>query len=266
MSTLEFEQLDGCSLIRSAAAIVNLIGRSVPGTFASQPWREMPENVGPAAALFARCAALNPAAKIIHISSGGTVYGRTNHRQTPETAPCAPISGYGLGNLMIEEALRFTGRTTGVAFAILRVSNPVGQFQTSNTQGVVSIALRAAVRGHAFPLMGDGSQVRDYMDADDVADAIVTCVDDTVHRDRTWNVGSGVGRSVIEVLDLIERITGRRLRIERLPDRPVDVPRIVLDCGLIRKDLGWHAHHRLEDVVDTMFHLMPGQHAATGAR
>jgi nucleoside-diphosphate-sugar epimerase len=65
------------------------------------------------------------------------------------------------------------------------------------------------------------------MDADDVADAIVTCADDTVHRDRTRNVGSGIGRSVIE------RITGRRLRIEPLPECPVDVPRIVLDCSLI---------------------------------
>jgi UDP-glucose 4-epimerase len=255
----EFEHQAGDDLLQSASAVVNLISRSVPGTFATQPWREMPENVGPAAALFARCAALNPAAKLVHLSSGGTVYGRIQPPRADETTPCEPISGYGLGKLMIEEALRFTGRTAGLHYAILRVSNPVGLHQTSNDQGVVSIALRSALHGQPFRLLGDGSQIRDYLDADDVADAILTCIDDDRHTDGLWNVGSGIGRSVRDVLDLVERQTGRRMRIEQLPARPVDVPRIVLDCSKIERDLGWRTRRGLDGVVGRMFTRMQRQ-------
>lgn len=251
-----FDGRAGDELVRSAAVVVNLISRSVPSTFAAHPWREVPENVAPAAALFARIAKINPETKLIHASSGGTVYGRTELSLTPEHAVCAPISGYGLGKLMIEEALRFTGRTTGMPYAILRVSNPVGHFQTSNAQGIVSIALRAAKYNRPFTLLGDGQQIRDYVDADDVADAILACSDDVVYRDRTWNVGSGIGRSVSEVIDLVERITRRNLQIIRQPARPVDVPRIVLDCSLIRNELGWHAHRGLEDVTRLVFETM----------
>jgi UDP-glucose 4-epimerase len=196
---------------------------------------------------------LNPNARLIHLSSGGTVYGRSNKVLTDENTPCAPISGYGLGKLMIEEALRFTGRTTGMPFAILRVSNPVGHHHTGNDQGVVSIALRAALHGHAFRLLGDGSQIRDYLDADDVAHAIMACIDDTQHVDGVWNVGSGIGRSVLEVLRFVERQTGRRLRIEEHPARPVDVPRIVLDCTKIERDFGWRAQRSLEESVGRVF-------------
>lgn len=253
MTAEEFERQPGEALLGAAVAVVHLISRSVPGTFALQPWREMGENVGPAAALFARCAAINPHARLVHISSGGTVYGAGERVLTDETTPCAPISGYGLGKLMIEDALRFTGRTTGLRFAILRVSNPVGLHQTSDDQGVVSIALRAALHGQPFHLLGDGSQVRDYLDAEDVADAILTCIDDDRHHDGLWNVGSGIGHSVRDVLGLVERQTGRRLRVEQLPARPVDVARIVLDCGKIERDLGWRARRGLTGVVGRMF-------------
>lgn len=253
MSAADFEQEPGDDLLRGATAVVHLISRSVPATFAHQPWREMPENVGPAAALFARCARLNPQAKLIHTSSGGTVYGRSDRLLTDEGTPCEPISGYGLGKLMIEEALRFTGRTAGLPFAILRVSNPVGHHQTSTDQGIVPIAVRAALQGHAFRLLGDGSQIRDYLDADDVADAIVACIDVTAHTGDVWNVGSGIGRSVLEVMAMVEQQTGRRLRIDQQPSRAVDVPRIVLDCRKIKHDLGWVARRDLQTAVASVF-------------
>jgi UDP-glucose 4-epimerase len=249
MSADQFAGPAGDQLIAQASGIINMISLSVPGTFAHEPWREVPENVAPAAALFARCATLNPHAKLVHLSSGGTVYGRIPTDRASEDTPAEPISGYGMGKLMIEEALRFTGRTTGMPYAILRVSNPVGPFQTKLTQGIVPIAVRAAWLGQPFRLFGDGSHVRDYMDADDLAEAILVAWRDQQFLDRIWNVGSGMGRSILEVLGLVERVTGLALRIERSPGRAVDVARIVLDCGRIERELGWTARRGLDGAV-----------------
>ncbi len=250
LSADAFAGPEGDHLLAQASGIINMISSSVPGTFAHEPWREVPENVGPAAALFARCATLNPHAKLVHLSSGGTVYGRIPADRASEDLPAKPISGYGMGKLMIEEALRFTGRTTGMPYAILRVSNPVGKFQTKMTQGIIPIAVRAAWLGQPFRLFGDGSHVRDYMDADDLAEAILLAWRDEQFLDRTWNVGSGVGHSILDVLRLVERVTGLTLRVERSPGRAVDVARIVLDCSRIRRDLGWTARRGLDGAVD----------------
>ncbi|MHA0111669.1 NAD-dependent epimerase/dehydratase family protein, partial [Klebsiella pneumoniae] len=74
---------------------------------------------------------------------------------------------------MAEQALQFFARTEGLDFRILRVSNPVGRFARSTTQGLVSVAMNAIISGRPITLFGDGSNVRDLVDADDVADALI---------------------------------------------------------------------------------------------
>ena len=151
-----FAGVAGDRLLADAEAVVYLASGSVPSTFAAEPWREIPVNVEPAARLFARCATVNPAARLVLISSGGTVYGQTGGAPVTEDAPTQPISGYGWGKLMIEQALAFVGRTRGLLYNVLRVSNAVGRWQDSNAQGIVSIALRAARDRTPIDLYGGG--------------------------------------------------------------------------------------------------------------
>ncbi len=251
-----FAGVAGDRLLAEAEAIVYLASGSVPSTFAAEPWREIPVNVDPAARLFARCAATNRSAKLVLISSGGTVYGRTSGAPVPEDAPTRPISGYGLGKLMIEQALAFVGRTQGLAYSVLRVSNAVGRWQNSNAQGIVSIALRAVRSGTPIDLYGGGLQVRDYIDADDVADAVLAACLDRRHVDRIWNVGSGIGRSVAEMIRLVGEVTGRRVPVRHLPARSIDVPAIVLDCMRIRSDLDWAAIRPIEATIAEVWRSM----------
>jgi UDP-glucose 4-epimerase len=254
-----FAGVAGDRLLADAEAVVYLASASVPSTFAAEPWREIAVNVEPAARFFARCAAINPSAKLVLISSGGTVYGRTEGTPVPEDAPTRPISGYGLGKLMIEQTLAFVGRTHGLAYNVLRVSNAVGRWQNNDTQGIVSIALRAARDRTLIDLYGGGSQVRDYVDADDVADAVLAACLDRRHADRIWNVGSGTGRSVAEMIRLVEEVTGRPVRIRHFPARPIDVAAIVLDCSRIRRDLNWVAGRPIEATLADVWHSM-GRH------
>ena len=238
MDEAAFASAEGRAVLRDAQAVVYLTWRSVPATFSSEPWREIPENVEPATQFFLRAAEAAPQAKIVFLSSGGTVYGAEGTRPKTELSPTHPISAYGLGKLLAEEALSFAGRTQGVPFSILRVSNAVGCWQTNEAQGIVGVALRAARAGTPVKLYGGGMQVRDFVDAEDVARAIYAASTDTRNLNATWNVGSGTGLRIADLIEFISRVIGRPVPVEHVPARNIDVPYVVLDCDRIAEDSG----------------------------
>jgi UDP-glucose 4-epimerase len=254
MSAREFAGGAGDDAIRSASAIVYLAWTSVPATFADEPSLELRENVLPAFDFFLRVAHIAPKTKIVLLSSGGTVY-RCEGRSAPksETAPLGPISAYGLGKVLSEEALRFVGRTHGTPYVILRVSNAIGRRQHNNAQGIVSIALRAARDGLPVELFGGGNQVRDFVDADDVAHAIRAACLETAHPDATWNIGSGKGLSIRDLLHRLEEVIGRSVAVKAAPPRKLDVAHIVLDCRKAAEELGWTAKIPIERSISDIW-------------
>jgi UDP-glucose 4-epimerase len=240
------ETLD--SELRMHSALVYLASASVPATFSAEPWRELGANVEPLFRLAHAAVAANPAIKLIYVSSGGTVYGRAEGAPFPETAPLKPISSYGYGKVAAEDALRFLGRTAGLRHAILRAANPVGRWQSNLAHGIVAVAIRAARSGSTVTLFGGGRQVRDFFDADDLAAAIIAAADDA-RAEGVWNIGSGVGTQVIDVIRLVEEVTGQSIPLDMRPGRAVDVPFAVLDCARARRDLGWTATIPLRESI-----------------
>lgn len=253
MNAADFASSAGGDAIAAADAIIYLVWHSVPSTFVDEPWRELPENVQPALEFLDRVAKISPKPKIVLLSSGGTIYGSEGTAPRSETAPTRPISGYGLGKLLAEEGLRFVSRTRQTRYAILRVSNPVGRWQTDARQGIVGVGLRAARDGASVPLFGGGTQVRDFVDAGDVAEAIVRAALDRTHDSATWNIGSGIGVSVIDMLDRISQVIGRPIAIEHAPARAIDVPHVVLDCRKVAVDLGWSAKTPIEHSIASLW-------------
>ena len=253
MDAAEFASPVGAEVIAQARAIVYFTWGSVPATFADEAWREVAENVQPAFQFFLRVAELSPNTRIVFLSSGGTVYGSEGTEPKAETSPTKPISSYGLGKLMAEQALDFVGRTKGCPFAILRVSNAIGRWQRSDVQGIVGVALRAARDGVPLRLFGSGGQVRDFIDADDVAEAIYAASVDTRHRDVTWNVGSGIGIAIRDLIGSMSRIIGKPISIEHAAPRGLDVPHVVLDCSKVARDLGWTAKTPIEQSIASLW-------------
>ena len=254
VSASDFNGDRGNEFIAQATALVYLSTVSTPVTFADAPWKEIQQNVDPAAKLFLKFATINCKAKRVLISSGGTIYGDTSQiGLVNEEQAAAPISAYGLGKLMIEKILQFAGRSYGVSYNILRLSNAIGIHHQNKSQGVIPAAIRCLHRGEPFNLIGDGSTVRDFIDADDVAEAIWQACNDHKFNDRIWNVGSGVGTSVLEALAIVERISGLKLQIMRSPQRSLDVKRIVLDCGRIKDELGWKATHGTAETLEKLW-------------
>jgi UDP-glucose 4-epimerase len=262
MDAVDFSSSAGHDVLAEASAIIYFAWQSNPSTFAQAPWREVSENVQPAFEFFLRAAEVAREAKIVFLSSGGTVYGSEGTTPKSEEKATHPISSYGLGKVMAEEALRFVGRTKSVAYAILRPSNPVGRWQLNNKMhGVVGAALRAAKERVPMRLFG-GAQVRDFIDADDVAEAIFAASCDRIHRAVTWNVGSGIGITITEMLNRISKIIGRPIPVEHAPARAIDVSHVVLDCQKIAKELGWNPKMPIERSISSLWNAMGGSPCA----
>ena len=235
-----FDGPAGDDLIRRAKAVIYLRSVSVPGTFEAHPDEELSANAHPALSFFARCAKLNIDARIIFTSSGGAVYGARQKAPINENQPTLPISSYGYGKVVIEESLRFLSRSKGLRFSILRLSNPVGRHHVNPKQGLVSAAFHAVRTGVPLPLFGT-TNVRDYVDADDVAAALMMAACDVSSENRVLNIGSGLGLSIAEMISIIETTLSISVPVEIKAPRKVDVPHVILDCDRAERELGWKA-------------------------
>jgi UDP-glucose 4-epimerase len=123
---------------------------------------------------------------------------------------------------------------------VLRIANPFGPFQApQRSQGVIAALVGRALAGQMIEIWGDGTVVRDFLHIDDVVSAVFAVLAyDGPHR--IFNVGSGVGRSVNDIVTDLELLLGRgELLKAYLPARRADVPVNILDVGLLRRETGW---------------------------
>lgn len=172
--------------------------------------------------------------RLVYLSSGGTVYGSTVADRMAETDECQPISVYGQAKLEFENYLRFAGRVMGLRYLIIRPSNPFGRHQSPHgNQGLIAILIGKALRGEPLEVWGDGLVVRDYIYVDDLCDAIHHLIGSDIRND-VFNIGSGIGHSLLDVVAAVERAVDRKIELAFRPPRPVDVRRAVLDISKLR--------------------------------
>lgn len=185
--------------------------------------------------------------RIIFISSGGTVYGIPKYIPIDEEHPTTPLVSYGITKLSIEKYLLLFQHLYGIKSIILRVSNAYGPRQRFETaQGAAMIFLYRALHGLPIEIWGDGSVVRDYVYVNDVAEALAAAL--TYKGEQSeFNISSGAGFSLNELLDEIEKITKKRVIRKYLSGRPFDVPINVLDNRLAMRELNWAPHVSLSD-------------------
>lgn len=176
--------------------------------------------------------------KLVYISSGGTVYGDAEQVPTPETAELKPNNAYAISKIAVEQYLALYKQLGRLDFVVLRASNPYGpyQFATKN-QGVIGRFIGLASRGEPVPLWGDGSAIRDYIYIDDLCEAILKAAD-FQGPETVFNIGSGVGTSLTEVVDEIQA-ADLHIEIVKKPAEPTVVKKSVLDVSLAKKVLNW---------------------------
>jgi len=226
-------------LVKSVDVIFHLISTTLPKSSNDDPVNDVMSNIIPTLHLleFARKAGVQ---KIIYFSSGGTVYGVPKVTPIPEVHPTAPLCSYGIHKIAIEQYLSLYNHLYGLDYAVMRISNPYGAYQSSGrAQGVVSVFLSKLIQDELIDVWGDGSVIRDYIHVDDVMDAALKLVAYQGHE-KVFNIGSGIGLTLNELISEMEQLVGRKARVNYLPSRLVDVPVSVLDISRAVQALDWH--------------------------
>ena len=224
--------LEGCDLC------FHLVSTTLPKSSNVDPLFDIESNVLGTVRLLTHAVKLG-VKKIIFVSSGGTVYGIPAQVPIPETHSTEPICSYGITKLTIEKYLGLFRQLHGLDYTVLRIANLFGERQrTHASQGSVAVFLGKVLRGEPVEIWGDGLVVRDYIYISDVVAALLASID-PAGDERVFNIGSGRGCSINDVLHSIEKVTGRSAIRRYMPGRAFDVPVSVLCIERAKRTLGW---------------------------
>jgi UDP-glucose 4-epimerase len=247
------------SAVSGHEAVFHFLATTSPVTAEADPTLDIRTNVTQTIELLSAC--VSEGVKHVYFaSSGGAIYGtQASHSGFSETSPTAPSSPYGIGKLTIEHYLRYFRVKHGLKSTSLRISNPYGPRQHPiRKQGLIPIALGQVARGENVPRYGDGSMVRDYIFVRDLMQMIVTLVDADPRHD-VYNLGSGHGYSITQVLEAVSAVTGEPVNVHEIPTPATFVDRVVLDVGRFNKEFGGGSLTRLEDGIAETWAEMKGQ-------
>ncbi len=187
--------------------------------------------------------------KVVHTSSGGSIYGAPPQYPTPETAPTNPVSPYAAGKVAGEIYLNTFRHLYGLDCSHIAPANVYGPRQDPHGEaGVVAIFAQALLSGKSTKVFGDGSNTRDYVFVDDVVDAFVKASGDAGGGQR-FNIGTGIETSDRQLHSAVAAAAGTPDDPEFHPPRLGDLKRSCLEIGLAKRVLGWCPQVGLNDGV-----------------
>ena len=242
-------------------SVIHLAARKQVGESVQKPEEYFLENLGGLGNLL--LAMREVGLKSLVFSSSAATYGMPDVDLVSEDYPGVPINPYGqtklIGELMVENA-----EVWGLKGVNLRYFNVAGagasDLADTAALNLIPIAIKAIKAGKAPVVFGtdypppDGSCIRDYVHVEDLALAHLAAVDYLVgegQQFKTFNVGTGVGASVIEVLDALKIASGNDFEVSISERRAGDPPRLVADVSRIEKALEFKTKHDLASIVQS---------------
>lgn len=228
--------------------VFHLAYTTLPETSNEDPVYDVRSNVIDTIQLLQECCNAD-VDKFVFVSSGGTIYGVPQHVPIKEEHPTEPICSYGITKLTIEKYLHLFHHTKKLEYSVARIANPYGERQNPNSkQGAVGVFLGCIARKQPITVFGDGEIVRDFIYIYDAADALIACADYVASEKgpRVFNIGSGVGYSLNQIVDTIRNVVDVEVKVNHTPARQVDVKSNVLDIELARTLLKWEPKVDLE--------------------
>lgn len=230
--------------------VFHFISTTTPLTAENDPLIDVDTNIKMSVELFGLCAEKS-VKKVIFASTGGSIYGDVaTEKPISETTYPKPVSPYAIGKLTIENYLRYFKRKYELDYLILRISNPYGPRQnTLSGQGVIPIFLEKIRQNQPLTVYGDGSMVRDYIYVTDAARMISSCFERQGSSD-TYNLSSGIGRSVNDLIKIMKDVTRIDVKVETIPAPSTFVRRVILDPSLFTNDFSEEATTSLEEGIN----------------
>lgn len=225
-------------------------------------------------------AMLQAGVKHVVFSSTAAVYGIPRASPIPESSPIAAVNPYGESKVMVETLLRWFDAIHNLRSVSLRYFNAsgadpeggLGEEHDPETH-LIPLMLRAVLTGRPMTVFGndyetpDGTCIRDYIHVNDLAEAHILALEALLagHASEQFNVGTGTGHSVLEMIRGVEEVTGRKVPYVIGPRREGDPPALVADPGKLRKTLGWEPRYTgLRDIISTAWEFARKRQGATG--
>jgi len=228
-------------IVNGVDSVFHLAYTTLPQTSNDDPLYDVRSNLIDTIQLLQECSK-NGVKKVVFISSGGTVYGVPRDVPIKENHPTDPQCSYGITKLAIEKYLHLFYHLNGLEYVVLRVSNPYGEGQNPNAkQGAIGVFLGRVARGETINIWGDGEVVRDYLYIKDVVSAMLAAAEyrPLDREPRIFNIGSGQGHSLNELVAEIRSVVDTQVKVEYTPARALDVPVNVLDISAAKERLNW---------------------------
>ncbi len=235
------------ALLAEADLVCHLASSTIPATANADPISDVEANLVDTLRLL-EAMRHSGSGRLLYLSSGGAIYGAPTSVPIREDHPTDPLSAYGITKLAVEKYLAMYARTGALRPTIIRPSNAYGSGQTSlGRLGAVTTFLNLALSGKTATIWGDGSVVRDYVHVSDICELMLLAAE---HGETgIFNCGSGQGTSLLELMTLIETITGKPIARHMRPTRSFDPPAIVLDTSRAEAAFGWTPKIKLEDGI-----------------
>ena len=248
-------------------AVMHFAGLKAVGESVAQPMRYYENNVEGSLALFQAMAKHD--VKTLVFSSSATVYGDPETVPIVENSPLSATNPYGRSKLMIEEMLRDIAKSDpSWRIALLRYFNPAGAHESGLigedpndipnnlfpyvAQVAAGTRPMLSVFGDDYPTE-DGTGVRDYIHVVDLAIGHVRTMDKLAGGESgvlTFNLGTGCGSSVLEMVKAFERASGRSIPYKIVARRPGDIAVCYADTSLAERELGWRAERSIEQMCE----------------
>lgn len=246
-------------------AVVHFAAYKAPGESMREPAKYFRTNVGGTVSLLDTM--VRHGTRSIVFSSSCSIFGTPEQLPVSEDAPKQPESVYGESKLMGETLLKWYDTTSGIRYSALRYFNASGaSLDNSNgedwdhTHNLIPLVMKAAVgRTNSVTVFGtdyptpDGTAIRDYIHVVDLAVAHVKALEQLAqgHPSTAYNLGTGTGHSVQEVVTESKRISGVNFKVEYGARRPGDPAAVWADCSKAERELGWKAQYGLETILET---------------
>jgi UDP-glucose 4-epimerase len=207
--------------------VIHLVSTLLPRSTLEDYQNEMNDLILPSMNIMRICSKLD--ILFVYISSGGAVYGNSSSVAYKETDKLEPISYYGQSKCFMEQTIIFENRCSGLRYLIIRPSNPYGHGQNLyGNQGLIAVSIGKILKHEPITIWGDGSLIRDYIFIDDLCECIYELIVRNICNEIV-NIGSGIGFSVKNVINILEDIVGAPLNIKYIKGRSTDVNSVVLN-------------------------------------
>lgn len=233
--------------------IFHLAWSTTPGSAEVDPFADVSVNLAGTVALLQQLSE-QCSVPVVFTSSGGTVYGVAERLPIPEDHPLRPIGIYGQSKAAAERYAENYARHHALDVRVARVSNPFGAQQSAaKLQGAASIFARRVSSGQPLTVWGDGAVVRDYIAVEDAARGLIAIMQ--MQRSKhmpVFNVGSGEGISINELIAMIGEAAGVKPAVTHTEARSFDIPINVLDIAKVAAEAGWRPSMPVRDAIFQM--------------